>query len=49
MGVSYGQPRDETETSLDYATLGPAAGIGLVLGILIGSNITFHSPVKRRH
>lgn len=32
----------------DYGALGGALGIGALVGILIGSNITFHLPVRRR-
>lgn len=32
----------------DYSRLGVAGGIGLLLGVLIGSHVTFHLPVRRR-
>lgn len=31
-----------------YALPGAALGVGLLLGIVIGSKTTFHSPVRRR-
>jgi hypothetical protein len=36
------------EQQLDYSDAGLALGIGTILGILIGSRLTFHSPVRRR-
>jgi hypothetical protein len=38
-----------TEGAPDYGELGAALGLGALIGIVIGSNITFHSPVKKRH
>ena len=32
----------------DYSGLGTVLGVGALLGIVIGSNITFHTPVKKR-
>ena len=42
MGATPGAPR------LDYSDAGLALGVGTLLGILIGSQLTFHSPVRRR-
>jgi hypothetical protein len=42
VGASPSAPR------LDYSDAGLALGIGTILGILIGSRLTFHSPVRRR-
>jgi hypothetical protein len=42
VGASPGAPR------LDYSDAGLALGVGTLLGILIGSRLTFHSPVRRR-
>jgi hypothetical protein len=42
IGASPSVPR------LDYGDAGLALGIGTILGILIGSRLTFHSPVRRR-
>lgn len=39
----------DAEAPPDYTAFGVAGGLGLLLGILIGSNITFHTPVRRRH
>jgi hypothetical protein len=33
---------------IDYETTGAALGIGVLLGVIIGSKMTFHSPVRRR-
>lgn len=33
---------------LDYGDAGIALGIGTLLGILIGSKLTFHAPIRRR-
>lgn len=38
-------PRDPR---LDYSDAAIAFGVGTLLGILIGSQLTFHSPVRRR-
>ena len=37
-----------TAPRLDYEGAGIAFGIGTLLGILIGSKLTFHAPVRRR-
>jgi hypothetical protein len=37
-----------TAPRLDYSDAGLAFGVGTILGILIGSRLTFHSPVRRR-
>ncbi len=42
MGASPAAPQ------LDYNDAGIALGVGTILGILIGSRLTFHSPVRRR-
>ena len=42
IGASLTAPR------LDYSDAGLAFGVGAILGILIGSRLTFHSPVRRR-
>lgn len=50
----YGRAQDVpafsslTGPSLDYSGLGVVLGAGTILGILIGSNITFHTPVRKR-
>jgi len=53
----YGRAQDVQEVpafsaltgpSLDYSGLGIVLGAGALLGILIGSNITFHTPVRKR-
>lgn len=33
---------------IDYETTGAALGIGVLLGIIVGSKLTFHSPVRSR-
>lgn len=38
-----------TDGTPDYGELGAVLGLGALIGIVIGSNITFHSPVKKRH
>lgn len=37
-----------TAPELDYSGLGTVLGLGTLLGIAIGSNITFHTPVRKR-
>jgi hypothetical protein len=37
-----------TEGMPQYGELGAVLGLGALIGIVIGSNITFHSPVKKR-
>lgn len=32
----------------DYAPIGVALGIGTLLGILLGTKLTFHLPVRKR-
>jgi hypothetical protein len=34
---------------IDYQTTGVALGAGVLLGVIIGSKLTFHTPVRRRH
>ena len=34
---------------IDYGTTGAALGFGVLFGIIIGSKLTFHTPVRRRH
>lgn len=43
------QPSTWSLPQIDYETTGVALGIGALLGILIGSKLTFHTPVRRRH
>jgi hypothetical protein len=38
----------EVDRPLDYGTTGAALGIGVLLGIVVGSKMTFHSPVRVR-
>ena len=45
---SGGQQASMMEPSPDYGELGAVLGIGTLIGIVIGSNITFHLPVKKR-
>ena len=37
-----------TGPELDYSGLGTVLGLGTLLGIVIGSNITFHPPIRKR-
>lgn len=32
----------------DFAPIGVALGIGTLIGVLIGTKLTFHLPVRRR-
>lgn len=32
----------------DYAPLGISLGLGTLIGVLIGSKLTFHTPIRRR-
>lgn len=47
MRMRPGMP--ESEVPPDYTAFGVVGGLGLLLGVLIGSNVTFHTPVRRRH
>jgi hypothetical protein len=53
VGRTYARAPDDQRPSIfeqpsDYGELGVGLGIGALVGILIGSNITFHTPVRRR-
>jgi hypothetical protein len=37
-----------TAENPDYSGLGTVLGVGALLGIMIGSNITFHTPIRKR-
>jgi hypothetical protein len=43
------QPTTWTLPQIDYQTTGAALGFGVLFGIIIGSKLTFHTPVRRRH
>ena len=38
----------QPDGATDYGELGAVLGVGALIGIMIGSNLTFHSPVKKR-
>lgn len=52
VALYYGQGQGDfvadplQDTKIKYG--GGGAAVGLLLGVLIGSKLTFHSPVRRR-
>jgi hypothetical protein len=48
-GAPAGPDQSWSWPQIDYQTTGVALGVGVLLGVMIGSKLTFHTPVRRRH